>query len=79
MVWITSNLLQISLASFPCKSDMPDAPVLCHIRRDLEMSSVFLLDFQNFDDKLKIMNNPVYYYLLIFACLFFNTNDVINL
>ena len=33
--------------------------------RDLEMSSVFLLDFQNFDDKLKIMNNPGYYYLLI--------------
>lgn len=46
--------------------------------RDLEMSSGFLLDLQNFDEKFKMMNNPVYS-LLIFACLFFNTNDVISL
>ena len=42
------------------------------------MSSIFLLDWQNFDDKFKIMNDPVYS-LLIFAYIFFNTNDAINL
>lgn len=82
VVRITSNLLQMSPASFPCKSDMLSMPVACHFREKIlsvEMSLIFLFDLQKFHDKFKIMNGLVYsayfytfYFLIIIVSEFHN-------